>query len=125
MSIPWDEALDNLYTQVDGRLQLTSCLPQYICPYPVYLAATRIIVADARTQAGIVLTDKLLDVPIRYGRRCCRLPSVGRHPGQGWLIADNSSRLWSIFPDSAISHTAATISGFLNVVGLTGKSFFP
>ena len=56
------EALDDLYTQVDGWLQLLHVFLSIFAQHPVYLAATWIIVADAHAQAGIVLTDKLLDM---------------------------------------------------------------
>ena len=50
-----------------GDLLIKMCIRDSLsifAQHPVYLAATWIIVADAHAQAGIVLTDKLLDIDV-------------------------------------------------------------
>ena len=56
------KALDDFHAQVEGWLQLAHILLSVMPQYPVYLSASRIVVADAHAQTGIVLSDELLDV---------------------------------------------------------------
>ena len=56
------ETLDDFHAQVECRLQLAHVFLGVVSQYPVHLSSTGIIVSDAHTQTGIVLSDELLDV---------------------------------------------------------------
>ena len=57
------EALDDLHSYVDSRLQKLTLLRREASEDMIYLHTPREVVADAHTQTCIVLTNELLDVP--------------------------------------------------------------
>ena len=88
------ETLDDFHTQVDGRQKLLHVLLAVLAEHPVYLTATRVVVADTHAKSGIVLSDELLDMSqtIVTTIASIRLQAEGTER-QGEFVADDEQPL--------------------------------